>query len=365
MSAELTSTGDARPQATHASRGRGRDELVRPTPATTRVVAGVDEAGLGPLLGPLCIAWAAFETPVDAGEDLWQVLQDVVSQDPGRDKQRLIVADSKQVFTRNERGLKRLENTALAFLAQLDPARRPPADARELILGARAPGAVQSALAPTEQELDRHPWYTRLPALPLCSERGSVELKAERLARALARADVDLRAFGVRLVPAGELNASFRETENKAATVWHLLHGILRGLWDRHAAPSMRAVVDRQGGRWHYGPLLGRGFPDASVRLVTEAPGFSEFHLAGAGRAMRIAFAERAEEQSFAVALASCLAKYAREVAMRAFNTYFAEIAPGVAPTAGYRTDGHRWMQAAGPFLRRARIDPELLQRRR
>ncbi len=80
---------------------------------------------------------------------------------------------------------------------------------------------------------------------------------------------------------------------------------------------------------------------------------------------MRLAFAERAEDESFAVALASCAAKYARELAMRAFNAYFEELQPGLPPTAGYRQDGHRWLQDAREALAVACVPSELLQRTR
>ena len=91
----------------------------RPSEEPERLVAGVDEAGLGPLLGPFCMGWAVLSKPVDAGDDLWSLLQEVVTDDPKRDRERLVVADSKRVFTRNERGFRRLETTVLAFLSQL------------------------------------------------------------------------------------------------------------------------------------------------------------------------------------------------------------------------------------------------------
>ena len=62
---------------------------------------------------------------------------------------------------------------------------------------------------------------------------------------------------------------------------------------------------------------------------------------------MRIAFAERAENASLPVALASCLAKHARETCMRAFNAYFGSLQPGLRRTAGYRPDGRRWLREA------------------
>jgi hypothetical protein len=82
-------------------------------------LAGVDEAGLGPILGPLVVGWTALAPPA-AGLDPWKALSAVVSRKPGADRRRLVVADSKQVFDRSPRGARRLELGALAFLALLD-----------------------------------------------------------------------------------------------------------------------------------------------------------------------------------------------------------------------------------------------------
>jgi len=327
----------------------------------TRLVAGVDEAGLGPLLGPLCMAWAVFRTPVDAGDDLWKPLQSVVSADPKQDRERLIVADSKRVHTRNDRGRKRLESTVLAFLAQLDESRRVNRHAREVLFG--------GSLAPGAEMIEAHPWYEHLPELPTMSEVGAMELRAERLHRAMQTAGIELVDYGVRVVPAGELNRSFDETGNKGATVWKLLHRIMRHLWDSQADGGLRAVIDRQGGRWRYGPHLGRSFPDASVQLVTEAPKYSEYDVVGrAGdgvgdRRLRLAFAEKAEDHSFAVALASCLAKYARELAMASFNRYFEALQPGLHPTAGYFKDGRRWVAEAQKALADSGLQRKTVER--
>ena len=341
--------------------------MAEPKPASesspTRLVAGVDEAGLGPLLGPLCMAWAVFRTPVDAGDDLWRPLQSVVSDDPKQDRERLIVADSKRVHTRNDRGRKRLENTVLAFLAQLEDSRRVKAHARDVLFG--------GSLHPRQDLIDAHPWYTHLGALPGTGEAGAIELRAERLHRAMEAAGIQLVSYGVRVVPAGELNRSYDETGNKGATVWKLLHRIMRHLWESQADGGLRAVIDRQGGRWRYGPHLGRSFPDASVQLVTESPKYSEYDLVGraaegAGdRRMRLAFAEKAEDASFPVALASCLAKYARELAMGAFNSYFEALQPGLTPTAGYFKDGRRWIEDAQQALARSGLQRKTVERNR
>jgi len=44
------------------------------------------------------------------------------------------------------------------------------------------------------------------------------------------------------------------------------------------------------------------------------------------------------------VAAASMLCKYLRESLMSRFNAFWLQHAPGVAPTAGYYNDGHRFL---------------------
>ena len=87
--------------------------------------------------------------------------------------------------------------------------------------------------------------------------------------------------------------------------------------------------------------------------------------MGNGGRRMRLTFAEKAERRSFAVALASCIAKYARETCMAAFNDYFSGLDPDLKPTAGYRNDGWRWLKEAAGALERAQIDRAVLVRER
>ncbi|MEM7310924.1 MAG: hypothetical protein AAF682_29915 [Planctomycetota bacterium] len=305
------------------------------------VVCGIDEAGLGPLLGPLTIGYAALRLP-DPHANAWRLLGNLVGKRPSKVR-KLIVADSKRVFSRNEQGRRRLEATALTFLALLDPAGKPPGDPRRLLFG---------PLAPAQAMVARHPWYGRLPErLPVEHEAGSLELLAELLRRRMDSKGLALLDAGVRLVPAGELNASYDETHNKSLSVWEKTLEALLHLWEEQGEARPQVVVDRQGGRMRYGPLLARGLPDADVRLVREDEGHSEYEVVARDRrrAMRLVIVEKAEDRAFPVALASCLAKYARELVMGAFNAYFEELQPGLRPTAGYTTDGRRWLEEAEP----------------
>jgi ribonuclease HII len=323
--------------------------------------AGVDEAGLGPMLGPLTLGFSVFEAP-DAARDPWRALAPHVSDDPLRDAKSFVVADSKLVFKRTPRCRKRLEATALGFLALLDGARRPHTSVGRLLW------ETPTALAPEVEIVARHPWYRDLATkLPAHQDARTLELRVEGLWRAMERQGVRLLDAGVRVLPEGDLNRSFRETSNKAATHWAASLAIFQRIWREHAQGGLELFVDRHGGRMHYGPQLARAFTDASVMLVDEAPERSEYELTErrGPRAMRVIFAERAEQLSFAVALGSCLAKYARETAMDAFNAWFAERAPELVATAGYTTDARRWLLDAEQVIQRERLDRACLVRER
>ena len=62
-------------------------------------------------------------------------------------------------------------------------------------------------------------------------------------------------------------------------------------------------------------------------------------------------------------ALSSMLAKYLRELSMRIWNRYWCARLPGLRPTAGYYTDGRRFLAEIEALANRLRIPPHWLQR--
>lgn len=333
-------------------------------PWQANVHAGIDEAGLGPVLGPLAIGACAFRQPPGV-TSLWRALRAVCTRTPGDDGMRLVVDDSKRVYERTPRGEKRLERTALAFLAQRAHARGLPADARTLVRSFTPELCAADAI-------EREFWARELDALlPLHCERAHLDERAGALAAALAAGEIELLDAVVRVVPVSALNASFDATDNKARTHWLETQVLLAHLWSRHASDGLALVVDRHGGRMRYAEVLAETLPGAQVEIVGEQSPLSEYLVEAPAtsttpaRRMHVVFRERAEQASFAVALASCLAKYLREVHMHAFNAYFGALDPALAPTAGYHTDAHRWLKAAQPLLARTPVPERELVRAR
>jgi hypothetical protein len=236
----------------------------------------------------------------------------------------------------------------LSFLAQLDG---PP---RERLVGG----------LPAAHPL---PWGPHLAVPPVACSPEALELSSAILARGLARAELRLVDAGVRLVPAEELNASWAATGNKAETVWDKLREVLARLWALRRVAPVHAVVDMLGGRRHYGSQLARALPEALVTLRHERTASSAYSLRardGSGT-MEVEFRVEGDRHSFPVALASCLAKYARELEMDAFNAYFAALQPSLRPTAGYRTDGTRLLDEARTAIERSGLTRACLVRER
>lgn len=302
------------------------------------VYAGLDEAGYGPMLGPLTLGFSAFRTVAGDEHDWepsWERLAPAVSDQPGRDKERLVVADSKRVFTRNPRGFRRLESTVLAFLVASGGG-----DSWADLMGS-APSALQP---PVDLETT-HPWYGAAPkALPLHADSGALADHAARLDQTLETTGTQVAAAGVAVIPAGVLNASFEATDNKGATLWSYHSKIIADLFDRYGREGLDMTCDRLGGRARYAGILSALLPFSDVRRISESRVESRYLVTSGDASMRIRFVQKGDSISLPVALGSCFAKYAREVVMDAFNGHFAAICPGVRPTAGYVTDARRWL---------------------
>lgn len=312
-----------------------------------QILGGVDEAGFGPLLGPLVVAGLSLAGP--AGTSPWEALAGAVRRQRRRGDRRLMIADSKRVKS-GRRGLVELERTALSLLSL---AGSPPPSVGSL---------WRRTLAP--DELGEYPWYAGVEAVPLprWADAGEIALRAHELERALRGASIDLAAVHVHPVPVGRFNALVAELDNKSLLLFEATRPVLAALVDdaeRRGLPA-RIVCDRHGARRRYGPLLAAAFPGRALTTLHEEAKSSSYRLEPGHE---LQFVERGEDLSFPTAAASCLAKYVRELLVERLNAHFTGLAPELRPTAGYQRDGRRFLRELGPLL--ARQPAGLLVRRR
>lgn len=286
------------------------------------VIIGMDEAGLGPNLGPFVVAATVWEFPGRSDRcDLYEKLAEVVSPTPCENG-RLHVADSKQVFS-PARGLESLERSALTLLhaARCGPARFPD---------------VLSNLA---SAVDADAWMSEVEPITLPAESDPVLLAAgvERLLGAMDAARIRCREIRVDVVFPTLFNRRIAETDNKAALCSQISLNLLRSIWNPDEETAF-VVADRHGGRARYDYLLSTAFDDRMVFRLSESPELSRYRLGSS----EVRFECRAERH-FAVACASLVAKYVRELSMKMFNSFWRRHVPTVRPTQGYPGDARRF----------------------
>jgi hypothetical protein len=287
------------------------------------VIIGMDEAGLGPNLGPFVVAATVWEFPGRSRNcDLFAELAEAVSPEPC-ERGRLHIADSKQIFS-TARGLAALETSALALLAT---AQRPERVFPDILQG-------------LSFGLEADDWMLRMPPIELPTEcdRDEVTAKAARLSAAMDEGWIRCLGIHVEAVFPSTFNRQITATDNKAAVCSEISLNLLRHIWNPDTTHAF-VIGDRHGGRARYDQLLTETFGCLAFRM-SETPELSRYRLGDS----EVRFECRAEKH-FAVACASIVAKYMRELSMRMFNAFWREHVPTVRPTQGYPGDARRFAE--------------------
>lgn len=295
-------------------------------------LAGVDEAGLGPILGPLVVSGVGLEVGDAAPDhDLWPRLAGFVCRRGDSVGDRLVVDDSKRVLA-PLRGRVDLE---LAVLALVSHAGGRPGTLAELV--ARVAPAAGAAAA-------QLPWYGSCElGLPVWAAPAEVDGAASRLGRGLEHAGCRLAAVVARMLFAPDLNRLVEDGHSKAEAAFTRVGEVMAEVVG-DAAVEVDLRVDRLGGRKHYRDHLLRVWPGGLVWSRVEEREISCYRVELDGRRLEVAFAVGGDRTSFVVAFASMLSKYLRELFMVLLNRYWAMRVPDLRATAGYPVDGRRFL---------------------
>lgn len=326
-----------------------------PNMTARMLLVGIDEAGYGPLLGPLVISAVAFEAPPAAADGcLWKLLNAGVTNRVSHRDRRVCILDSKKLFSQKE-GIGRLERTVLACLGAW---RGAPPHLRGL-LGLVAPETIS--------KLDEYPWYRQVDCdLPVTADAAGVRIASTRLSQDMASAEVRIGGVYSEVLPEGHFNRMVDTTRNKATVLSSLTLRLIRRVSEAFPDHEIRIFIDKQGARDHYGPALMKSFDYRRLRVLHEDHEQSIYEMSANGYAdWRISFREKGESHHLPIALASCVSKYIREVFMGCFNRWWNGHLPAVRPTAGYYGDGQRFLKEIGPTVAALGIQQSLLIRKR
>ncbi len=299
-------------------------------------VVGIDEAGYGPNLGPLVQAAVGLHLP-DGDPAGWETLKAVVRRSHEKDDGRLLIDDSKKVYARG--GLESLEQGVWSALDRWY-------GCVDQLIATHALGCL-AALA---TEL----WYDANEQLP-----------AERwLPVDLGRSDVLAVAT---VVPALRFNQICDEADSKGAVLARglveLIPEALNGL--KPDGEPVMILCDKHGGRNFYASMIQAAFPDGWVIAEKESAAESRYRVEQLDRPVMVTFRPRADGDSVAVALASMLCKYLREVCMMQFNRFWAKHVPGIRPTAGYPVDAKRFYAEIRPAMAKLGLTEDQVWRKR
>ncbi|MDC7222276.1 MAG: hypothetical protein PQJ60_00975 [Spirochaetales bacterium] len=282
------------------------------------IKAGIDEAGLGPLLGPYCAGMTVFSSPE---EDLYALLSRGISPEPAKGK--VAVGDSKKLYT-PAKGLGELEKSVLTFYTLLHE------EAKDF-------GRFLKNISPDNPE--DTPWFASCDklTLPLIASSSEIEKSAEKLQKLFAEKNVTLQQISLRFITAAAFNRGWDKTQNKGTLCQEILHPLMAEALEKE---DLVLTVDRQGGRRFYGDWLISLLSRQPLQALEERAQSSVYRSGS----KTVQFLVGGDRLALETALASLFAKYARECAMILFNRYWEKETPGIKKTAGYYTDGMRFI---------------------
>lgn len=319
------------------------------------ILVGVDEAGYGPILGPLVITAVSFEVKDhEVDGNLWQILRGAVTGRLERVPLRpLVVADSKRLYASGRPGkkLRRLEEGVLSFQGCVEGVE----DLK---------GFLTALHCYNEGQAELYPWYHDMHlGLPIDSPVQEIIRYRRLLQEVMASQGIKYLEARAVVISPHEFNKGVEYHGNKALLLFDNCVKLIKGLWGAHR--QLEVLCDKHGGRNRYGALLSRAFGGCKMNVLSEGTETSSYELKDVTRRLKVSFALKAEDKHLPVALASMYSKYIRELFLRLFNRYWQERLPGLKPTAGYPKDARRFLRDIDSLRASLRINNEILVRNR
>ena len=276
---------------------------------------GIDEAGYGPLLGPLAVVGIGSTHPSATLTACWQ-------------EARVPVMDSKKLHKTDH--LAPLEAVALGVVTWATGFT--PGSAAELF----------ALLGEQPQDIADVPW---------CVESAQLVLPLAGEPIVLPNLGKQGGMWGGLLHP-WQLNDAQSKGLNRSQAEWEVISKIIQ---QQQQVRQLHLSCDRLGGRKCYGDLLENCYAGWQCDIVEEVSARCAYTLTNpSSQQHAFEFLVKGEQRNILIAAASCVAKYARELHMHLLNQWWKRELRWLKPTAGYPQDAKRWLHQIGSGHRNA-----------
>ena len=222
----------------------------------------------------------------------------------------------------------------------------------------------------TNQTVDV-PWFHGDRQLPVAADPDVINDLSDSITVSLAQCGIELIDVEMNLIPAKRFNELLKVNNGKGELLSNASAGLVKSLFNRLSIGAEEPVLihfDKHGGRNQYLPLLMQTFPDVFIQVIREGREISEYRWgdgAGLGEGnIQCRFVAKGD-RFLPAALASNFAKYARELAMMSFNTFWRQQVADLKPTAGYPVDAKRFKQEIETVQSDLGISDDILWRQR
>ncbi|MHC4076515.1 MAG: ribonuclease H family protein [Planctomycetota bacterium] len=315
------------------------------------VLAGIDEAGFGPILGPLTVSSVAFSIPESLiKKDLWLLLKKSTANKRKHLAGRLLITDSKKAHTKAQ-PIKHLERTVLTCLKSIG---HTPATITEL-LDLLSPDCIE--------RLKDYPWHQNCQHHKLPFDSADMKIASAVLKEDLASNNIKLLNLKSCCLDVAHYNKMVEVVKNKATVLFAATSQLIKHIYDSCNDENLQIIIDRQGGRVHYRTNLQRMFPDMTLKILQQSPANSSYELTAGTKKVRLHFTVAADQRFLPVSLASMVSKYLRELLVANINRYFTSHCSQLKPTAGYWKDGLRFIDDLKKFTPNIRYKKQHLIR--
>ncbi len=317
------------------------------------IVAGIDEAGYGPTLGPFVLSKVVMKIPDGFHDEtnIWHILKDGISEKIQKRGSRIIVGDSKKLYQKKT-GLKMLEEAVLSFVWYTKGPVRKFTDLLKMFSNCN------------EDVLDKYPWYKGKDIdLPVSSNVSAIMNYEDILKETTISRDVSILDIKCHFLCVSEINRQIALDGNKSLLLFNSCVAHLKEIFEHYGKLKPKVLIDKHGGRNYYEKLLTHYFKGCKVDSIVEGNALSAYNIKNETNKMDVSFIVGADSKHFPTALASMFSKYIRELFIRLFNAFWQEKIQDIKPTAGYPEDARRFLSQIHNVRRELNISDDILIR--